>query len=134
MKNKLSFLLAGLLAISSAAFAAGTRDHGYRAGDYRGGYHQEYRGGYRDYGYRGGAGAVYLGVTPGYYSGYVASAPYVEPYAYTAPAPYVDPYAGPYVDQYIGPPPFAGAVWLGGYWGYGPHGRYWVRGHWGHRR
>jgi hypothetical protein len=131
MKNKFAFVLAGLLAISSAAFAADGRDHGYRGGDYRSGgvYHENYRndnrGAYRDYGYRGGGGGVYLGVGPSYYSGYVAPAPYVDPYAYAAPAPYAD--------EYVGPPPFAGAIWIGGGWTYGPHGRYFVRGHWGRR-
>jgi hypothetical protein len=142
MKNKLAFLLAGLLAISTAAFAADGRDHGYRGGDDRGGDHHEYyrggdhddhyRGGYRDYGYRGGGGGVYLG-TPGYYSGYVAPAPYVDPYAYSTPDPYAYGYAAPYADEYVGPAPFPGAIWIGGGWGYGPHGRYFVRGHWGRR-
>jgi hypothetical protein len=77
---------------------------------------------------------VYLGVGPSYYSGYVAPTPYVDPYAYAAPAPYVDNYAAPYADEYVGPAPFAGAIWIGGGWSYGPHGRYWVRGHWGRRR
>jgi hypothetical protein len=163
MKNKFAWALAGLLAISTAAFAADGRDHRYGGGDYRGGSHQEYRGGgdYRGGDYRGGShqeyrggwggdyyrrggGGVYLGVAPsyGYSYNYVAPAPYVDPYAYTAPAPYVDqyaapyadPYAAPYTDEYVGPPPFAGAIWVGGYWGSGPHGRYWIRGHWGRRR
>lgn len=140
MKNKLAFVLAGLLAISSAAFAADGRDHGYRgAGDYRGGaYHENYRGdsGYRGgYGYRGGSGGgVYLGASPSYYSAYVAPTPYVDPYAYTTPAaPYPDAYAAPYADAYAGPAPFAGAIWIGGGWSYGPHGRYFTRGHWGRR-
>ncbi|HZS53674.1 MAG TPA: hypothetical protein VFA65_04675 [Bryobacteraceae bacterium] len=142
MKNKLAFALAGLLALSSATFAADGRDHGYHSDDHRGGRHENYRGGdhgyyhdgyrYRDYGYRGGG--AYFGAGPGYYSGYVAPAPYVDPYAYTAPAPYGDTYATPYEDGYIGAAPFAGAFWIGGNWAYGPHGRYWVRGHWGHRR
>ena len=138
MKNKLAFALAGLLAVSTAAFAAGERDHGgnYHAGDrgghYAGAYHETYRGGAPAYGYRGGGG-VYLGVTPGYYSGYIAPTPYVDPYAYAAPAPYADPYAAPYPDEYVGAPPFPGAIWIGGNWGFGPHGRYWVRGHWGRR-
>ena len=151
MKNKFAFALVGLLALSSATFAADGRDHGYRGGENHGGYHQEYRGGGRDYGYRGGygygsgyvngyrggygyggGGGVYLGVNPGYYSSYVAPAPYVDPYAYSAP--YGDSYAAPYGDEYVGPAPYAGAIWVGGGWGYGPHGRYWMRGHWGHRR
>ena len=145
MKNKFAFVLTGMLVISSAAFAADWRDNDHHRGDYRGGYHENYRGGDRDHDrdhwrrdwddHRGGA---YLGVAPGYSYGYVAPAPYVDPYAYTAPAPYVDqyadPYAAPYADEYVGPPPFGGAIWVGGYWGYGPHGRYWVRGHWGHHR
>ena len=156
MKNKFAFALAGLLAISSAAFAADGRDHGYRGDDHRGGYQQHYgggdRGGYRDRGYEnrgyenrgnvyrgrgygyGGGGGVYLGAAPGYYSGYAAPAPYADPYAYAAPAPYADGYAAPYGDEYVGPPPFAGAIWIGGRWAYGSHGRYWARGYWGHRR
>ena len=151
MKNKFAFALAGLLAISTAAFAADGRDHGYRGGNERGGgYHQAYRGGdhgYRGgYGYRGGGygyggGGVYLGGGAGYYSGYAAT-PYVDPYAYAAPAPYADGYAAPYADgyaapygdEYVGPPPFAGAIWIGGRWTSGPHGRYWSRGYWGRRR
>jgi hypothetical protein len=146
MKTKFAFALAGLLAISSATFAADGRDHRERGDDHRGGYHENYRdhdrgyhdrgdydrGHYRDYGY--GGGGAYLGVAPGYYSGYVAPQPYVDPYAYTAPAPYPDAYSAPYDDEYVGPAPFAGAIWIGGNWGYGSHGRYWVRGHWGHRR
>jgi hypothetical protein len=31
----------------------------------------------------------------------------------------------------IGPPPFDGAVWVGGYWGWGPGRWVWYRGHWG---
>jgi hypothetical protein len=27
--------------------------------------------------------------------------------------------------------PFPGAVWIGGYWGWGPSGYYWNRGYWG---
>jgi hypothetical protein len=73
-------------------------------------------------------------VSPGYYSGYVAPQPYVDPYAYSAPAPYADSYAAPYADGYVGVPPFAGAIWIGGGWFNGPHGRYWAGGHWGHRR
>ena len=137
MKNKFAFALAGLLAISTAAFAADWRDHGYRGGEQRGAYQQNYRGGdrgynyggrgyARDYGYRGGGGGVYVGGGPNYYSGYVAPAPYVDPYAYSAPAPYAD--------AYVGAPPFAGAIWVGGRWTYGPHGHYWARGSWGHRR
>ncbi len=154
MKNKFAFALAGLLAISSAAFAADWRDNGHRGGEQRGGYQQNYRGGdrenyrggdrgynnyggrgyggdynhARDYGYRGGGGGVYVGGGPGYYSGYsgYAATPYVDPYAYSAP--------GPYDEEYVGPPPFAGAFWVGGRWTSGPRGRYWVRGNWGHRR
>ena len=141
MKNKFAFALAGLLAVSTAAFAA-DRDHGYRGGEYRGGYHQDYRGGWggdhdrghwgRDWDdHRGGA---YFGVAPSYGYGYVAPAPYVDPYAYAAPAPYVDQYASPYANEYVGPAPYAGAIWIGGSWGFGPHGRYWIGGHWGRRR
>jgi hypothetical protein len=137
MKNKFAFVLAGMLAISSAAFAADWRDNGHR-GDHRGGYHQDYqgwdRGHDRDHWRRDWnrpRGSVYFGVTPSY--GYVAPAPYVDPYAYTTPAPYVDQYAAPYADEYVGPPPFSGAVWIGGYWTNGPRGRCWNSGHWGHR-
>jgi hypothetical protein len=77
---------------------------------------------------------VYLGAVPSYGYSYVEPAPYVDPYAYTAPAPYADQYAAPYADEYVGPAPYPGAVWIGGYWGSGPHGRYWIRGRWGRRR
>ena len=129
MKNKLTIALAGLLAISTASFAADRADHGYRGGgDVHGGYHQEYRG---DHAYRGdpgyvGGGGVYLGVTPGY------AAP--APYAYSVPvAPYAEPYTAPYPDEYVGAPPSPRAIWIGGSWAFGPHGRYWVGGHWGRR-
>lgn len=31
----------------------------------------------------------------------------------------------------VGPPPFDGAIWVGGYWGWGPRGWVWTRGYWG---
>jgi hypothetical protein len=32
--------------------------------------------------------------------------------------------------EYYGPPPMAGYVWLGGYWGWNGHAHTWVGGHW----
>ncbi len=110
MKTKLAIGLAGLLLAGSTMFA------GWGAGF-----------GNRDrYHHRSG---VYVGVAPGYYSGYSAySAPY-----YAAPAPY--PYAvDPYANEYVESAPYYGGAWITGRWTYGPRGRHWERGYRGYRR
>ena len=41
------------------------------------------------------------------------------------PAPYV---------EVVPPVPFAGAIWIGGYWGWSGGRHHWVGGHWDHPR
>jgi hypothetical protein len=54
-----------------------------------------------------------------YYTGEVAQ--YGDVVTVAPPAPQV---------EYIGPPPVAGYVWLGGYWGWQGGRHVWVGGHW----
>lgn len=70
-------------------------------------------------------------------------APYPRRVAYAAPVPiaapvesnvYVDlPPPAPYVEV-IPSPPFAGGLWIGGYWGWYGGRHQWVPGRWEHAR
>jgi hypothetical protein len=64
---------------------------------------------------------------PGYVwvNGYYRPAP-----AYYAPAYYPPP---SYYQPAYYPAPYAGAVYVQGYWGYSGHRRVWHGGHWRHR-
>ena len=62
-------------------------------------------------------GGCVVAPAPGYYGGAVVT---VAP-----PAPEVEVY---------GAPPYAGAVWLGGYWNWVGGRHVWVGGHWDHGR
>jgi hypothetical protein len=49
----------------------------------------------------------------------------------TSEPPVAPPPGESETDISIGPPPFVGAVWVGGYWGWGAGRWEWRRGYWG---
>lgn len=72
-------------------------------------------------------------------------APYPHRPVYSQPVPsiYNDPYDGGAVVEVAPPPPrvevipaipFAGAVWIGGHWGWHRGRHHWNHGHWAHAR
>jgi len=69
---------------------------------------------------------------PGYVwvNGYYQPAPYYGPAYYNSPAYYYPP---AYYQPAYYPAPYAGAIWIQGYWGNRGHQRFWNRGHWRHR-
>jgi len=81
---------------------------------------------------------VRINAGPQYYRHYRPG--YVWVNGYYQPAPYYGYYNSPgyyyppaYYQPAYYPAPYAGAIWVQGYWGNRGHERYWNRGHWRHR-